>query len=145
MKDTVLATFLLVILLTPLQAQEWLTDMDHAREKSLNSGKNIVLVFSGSDWCAPCIRLEKEIWSNQLFQQLAQDHFIFVRADFPRRKQNQLTSQQQSLNNKLAEKYNQSGSFPLVVVVDGQGRVLGQTGYLRYNPEQYFSHLTSFE
>ena len=145
MKVFMLSTFCLLISLTPLRAQEWLTDMDSATAESISSGKNIVLLFSGSDWCAPCMKLEKEIWSNQKFQDLAKDHFIFLRADFPRKKQNQLSPQQQQMNNQLAAQYNPDGNFPLVVLLNGQGQVLGKTGYQRKNAQEYFSHLTSFE
>ncbi len=41
-------------------AQNWLTDFEKAKEEAKLSNKSIVMVFSGSDWCAPCIKLDKD-------------------------------------------------------------------------------------
>lgn len=112
-----------------------------AREKS----RNILLVFSGSDWCAPCIKLQKEILETSEFQSFAEDHFVLLKADFPRKKANQLPAQQKEHNNKLAEKYNQNGYFPLVVMLDGNGRLLGETGYKNIPTDEYIAMLEEME
>ncbi len=130
---------------TSVHAQDWVTDLTTAKQQAQNKGYNIVLVFAGSDWCAPCIKLEKEIWDTQEFQALAKNHFIMVKADFPRKKQNKLSKEQTESNNMLAERYNQSGNFPLVVLLNDQGKILGKTGYKKATPQSYFKHLTSFE
>ena len=52
-------------------SQNWLTNLEEAKEISANENKNIVLVFQGSDWCAPCIKLDREIWSTQEFKKYA--------------------------------------------------------------------------
>jgi len=111
----------------------------------LQHNQNIVLVFAGSDWCAPCIKLERQVWSSEQFQKLAKEHFIMLKADFPRKKQNKLSVQQQQKNDQLADRYNQQGNFPLVVVLNPQGQVLGKTGYKRLSPTAYFEHLKEFE
>ena len=50
-------------------------------------------------------------------QNYAKDHFVMLKADFPRKRANKLNSEQQEKNNKLAEIYNQKGYFPFVVVL----------------------------
>ena len=47
---------------TVLSAQNWQTDWEKTKLESKQTNKKIVLVFSGSDWCIPCIKLEKKIW-----------------------------------------------------------------------------------
>ena len=138
--------FLILTLAFSLQtfAQEWSTDFEEAKKMANNNNQNIALVFQGSDWCAPCIKLEKEIWSTNEFQKLNKDHFVMLKADFPRRKQNQLSEQQQIQNKELAELYNPNGYFPLVVVLDKKGKILGKLGYEKTTPSQYFKKLTSF-
>ena len=139
--------FLLVLALAfSLQAftQDWSTDFEEAKKMANSNNQNIVLVFQGSDWCAPCIKLEKEIWSTKEFQKLNKDHFVMLKADFPRRKQNQLSEEKQIQNKKLAELYNPNGYFPLVVVLDEKGKVMGKLGYEKTTPSQYFKKLTSF-
>ena len=45
-------------------AQEWQLDFDKAKTIASQENKTIVLVFQGSDWCAPCKMLSPSI--NQL-------------------------------------------------------------------------------
>ena len=42
-------------------AQEWLTDFELAKKQASDKNQHIILVFQGSDWCAPCMKLDKEI------------------------------------------------------------------------------------
>lgn len=130
--------------LSLVYSQNWELDFDKALKTAQDSSKTIVLVFSGSDWCVPCIKLEKEIWDSDTFQNYAKDHFVMVRADFPRRKTNKLSKEQEGKNAKLAEKYNQNGYFPSVVILDKNGKVLGETGYKKLSPEKYIEHMNSF-
>jgi thioredoxin-related protein len=142
---TILSIFIIILFQTStIFAQEWQFDLNEAQEKAKSENKIIVLVFSGSDWCAPCIKLEKEIWNSEEFKAYAQDKFVMVRADFPRKKENKLTQEQQQKNNQLAEKYNLQGYFPLVIVMDNDLTVLGKTGYKNMTPTEYIEHLNSF-
>lgn len=126
-------------------AQEWLTNFDEAKEVAAEQGRSIVLVFQGSDWCAPCIKLDREVWSTEEFQDFAKEHFVMLQADFPRKKQNALPDEQQEHNKKLAERYNKNGYFPFVVVLSKEGEVIGETGYQKMTPREYIELLTSFE
>nr|WP_321235411.1 thioredoxin family protein [uncultured Psychroserpens sp.] len=126
-------------------SQEWVTDFETAKLSATETNKTIVLVFQGSDWCAPCIKLDKEIWHTDEFKNYAKDHFVMLKADFPKRKKNALSPTQQEHNNKLAEAYNKNGYFPYVVVLDGKGNVLGSTGYKKVSPSQYIKILESFK
>ena len=125
-------------------AQEWQTNFDEAQSLAVKSHYNIILVFQGSDWCAPCMKLEQEIWNTDEFKSYAKDHYVMLKADFPKRKKNALSEEQQNANNQLAEKYNKKGYFPLVVVLDEQGNVLGETGYKKTDPDGYIKILNSF-
>jgi len=127
-----------------VQGQEWQTDFDKAKEIASKNKQNIILVFSGSDWCAPCIKLEKEIWSSVEFIDYAKDNFVLLKADFPRKRKNKLSKEQKKRNNELAEKFNQQGYFPLVAVLDQQGNLLGTTGYEKVSPKEYIKILSSF-
>ena len=125
--------------------QEWHTDLEVAKALAQEQNKEILLVFQGSDWCAPCIKLDREIWTSREFKSYSKDHYVLVKADFPRRKKNQLESEQQEKNNLLAEKFNPKGYFPLVIVMDKEGHVLGKTGYKKISPEDYIKLLNSFK
>ncbi|WCO03275.1 thioredoxin family protein [Psychroserpens ponticola] len=125
-------------------AQDWVTDFEKAKLIAKQDNKTIILVFQGSDWCAPCIKLDKEIWSTKEFQTYAKEHFVMLQADFPKRKKNALTEAQQKHNNNLAEQFNKNGYFPYVVILDSDGNKLGVTGYKKTTPSAYIKILESF-
>ncbi|MGB5419793.1 thioredoxin family protein [Algibacter sp.] len=126
-------------------SQNWVTNFSEAKQLASDKNQNIILVFQGSDWCAPCIKLDKEIWSTEAFIKLSKNHFIMLKADFPRKKANKLSKELTEQNGKLAEAYNPQGYFPLVVVLDKNGKVLGKTGYEKTTPNDYFTKLIAFE
>jgi thioredoxin-related protein len=143
MKKAILL-FATIIFSVTLTAQEWQTDFETAKRISSEENHPIILVFQGSDWCAPCIKLDREIWSSDEFKTFAKDHFVMLQADFPRKKMNALPDEQQQKNNQLAEKYNKQGYFPFVVVLDKEGKVLGEAGYEKTTPKAYIEKLESF-
>ncbi len=127
-----------------LSAQNWQTNWKEAQVLSKEENKPIVLVFQGSDWCGPCIKLDKKIWSTPEFIEYANNHFIMFKADFPRKKENQLSKEMTKQNNTLAEKYNSQGYFPMVVILSPQGKVAGKTGYKKLDPTEYIAHINQF-
>ncbi len=143
MKNIVFAIALLVS--GALSAQKWESSLVQATESAKKTNRNIILVFSGSDWCAPCIKLDKAIWQSPEFQSFAKENWVLLKADFPRKKDNKLTGEQQERNAQLANMYNKNGYFPLVVVLDPNGNMLGQTGYKDISPKEYVELLKGFK
>lgn len=137
--------FALLLSVLTVSAQDWQTDFDEAKKLAAEKNRNIILVFQGSDWCAPCIKLEREIWSTVEFRDYAASHFVMLKVDFPRKKQNALDPEQQAHNEKLAEAFNRNGYFPFVVVLNKDGKVLGETSYKKISPQEYITLLTSFK
>ena len=117
----IIITFLSIIFFgfTP-----WQTDIQKAEQAAKTEHKLIILNFSGSDWCGPCIRLHKEIFESEIFTKFSDEHLVLLNADFPRLKKNQLPKEQQKKNDKLAEIYNKDGVFPLTVLLNSEGKVL---------------------
>ena len=134
----------LFLLSFSLTAQNWETDWKVATQKSKKNNQKLILVFSGSDWCIPCIKLEKEIWEAESFKAYALENYVLLRADFPKRKKNALSKEKQTHNDKLAERFNAAGYFPLVVVISPEEKVLGQLGYEKSTPEKYIELINSF-
>ena len=126
-------------------SQEWQTNFEEAKKTATEQDKNVVIVFSGSDWCAPCIKLDKNIWQSEAFKKEAAAEWVLVKANFPRKKANELPKEQTEHNRKLAEKYNMEGSFPLVVVLDKNGKVLGKMGFKNVSPEEYIKMIHALE
>lgn len=144
MRKNVLILTLSFAFLNLLSAQEWQTDFSEAKKIATTENKPIILVFQGSDWCAPCIKLDKEIWSTEYFKEFASKNYVMLQADFPKRKKNILSEEQSTKNATLFEKYNKSGIFPFVVVMDSLGIVLGETSYKKTTPKEYIALLESF-
>ncbi len=142
-KNILLCCFFICAIVT-LQAQEWHIDIDEAKKTANEKNRKIILVFQGSDWNGMCIRLNKEMWTNSEFKKYAQEHFVMLKADFPRRAENRLTEAQYKKNKKLKEKYNRDGDFPFVVILNKEGEVLGTTGYKKVSPYMYIKVLNSF-
>lgn len=128
-----------------LIAQEWFINFDEVKALAQKENKNIIMVFAGSDWCAPCIKLEKYIWESKDFKEYAEENWVLLKLNFPKRKTNKLSKEQQAHNDALAEKYNKKGYFPLVLVLDKNGKVLGETGYKDISPQSYIDELITFE
>jgi thioredoxin-related protein len=124
-------------------SQNWTTSLDAAKTEAISSNKNILLVFSGSDWCAPCIKLDRTIFQSDVFKTEAEKKWVLLKADFPKKKGNLLSAEQTESNKKLAEKYNKEGNFPLVVLLDATGKVLGITGYKNVSPTEYVQLLNA--
>ena len=102
----------------------WETDFNKAQQSAMTEHKLILVNFSGSDWCGPCIRMRKDIFGGNSFIQYAGDHLVLVNADFPRLKKHELSKDQQKKNDQLADKYNHDGIFPLTVLLSPDGKVL---------------------
>src|SRR5450432_465333 len=105
----------LALFLTRLYAPVWHDNMQEAKQIAQKEHKHILLNFSGSDWCGPCILLRKEILDQPAFLEMADTELVLVNADFPRKKKDQLPEQQQQLNNALADQYNPQGKFPYTI------------------------------
>lgn len=143
MRNTLLSILLMSLFFT-LGAQEWHLDFAKARDTALKQDREILLIFQGSDWCAPCMKLEKNIWNSSEFKKYSEENLVLLKADFPKRRNNKLSKEQQEKNEKLFEEYNTPGTFPFVVILDKAGNVLGTTGYKDVTPKEYIEHLSSF-
>ncbi|MCB0733016.1 MAG: thioredoxin family protein [Flavobacteriales bacterium] len=126
---TLALTLILCLSAYTQQEDSWLTNLKTASEQSQQTNRPILLNFSGSDWCANCLRLKKEVFSSEAFTKYADTSLVLVHADFPRMKKNRLPQEQQAYNDSLASVYNPNGIFPYVVLLNSEGVVLGESSY----------------
>ena len=107
--------------------------------------KFILLNFSGSDWCVPCINLQREIFESPSFKEFADSNLVLLNADFPRLKKNQLSKDQQKKNDQLADKYNPQGIFPYTLLLDAGGKVIHiWDGAPKATPEEFITQVKIF-
>ena len=132
----------LLLIASKLLFPGWGTDFERARETARQEHRYILLNFSGSDWCGPCIRLHNEVFESQPFKELAGTELVLLNADFPRLKKNQLPKDQQQQNEHLADMYNSKGSFPLTVLLTPDGKVVkAWEGFPAKGPDAFVSEL----
>lgn len=136
---------LLLFMATIGYSQDWKHNLEDAKKEATEQNKKILLVFSGSDWCGPCIKLDRNVWQSDVFKKESQKSWVLLKADFPKKKADLLSPELTENNEKLAEKYDREGNFPLVVLLDKTGKVLGEKGYLNISAEDYIQAIHSLE
>ena len=94
----------------------WTEDFDAARQRAAKDGKFVFAAFSGSDWCGPCMALEKEVFSQKGFLHKLSKRYVPVMLSSPsdRSTLSKLAIEQ---NDKLKKRYDVRG-FPTMVVVN---------------------------
>jgi thioredoxin-related protein len=140
MKTPIIAVLSAVVLgASSLAAEGWLVDFEKAKAKAAAEKKDLLIDFTGSDWCSWCIRLRKEVFDEDTFKKAAPDQFVLVELDFP-----QDTSKQpetvRKQNEALREAFGIEG-YPSIVLADASGRPYAQTGYQKGGAPAYLKHL----
>ncbi len=92
--------------------------------KAKKEKKPIFVLFTGTDWCVPCNKLEKNVLETQKFKNYADKYFILYKADFPRNK-DLVSKQNKAWNQKLKKKFKQR-SFPTIIVIDDNANAYGK-------------------
>ena len=110
--------------ITTLSVSVWQPDFETAKRIAKEKHRLILLNFSGSDWCIPCIQMRKNIFENELFSKMADTTLVLLNADFPRNKKNQLKKATQLQNDTLANIYNPGGKFPFTLLLDTNGKII---------------------
>ncbi len=119
----------------------WFTDFEKAKAFAAENDGQILMVFSGSDWCKPCIKFKKDILVSSIFSNYANEKIAILYLDFPAKRKNKLSKEQTKHNEALAEKYNQQGFFPNVVLMDSQAKVLATPQFKGQTPSTYVAQL----
>jgi thioredoxin-related protein len=116
----------LLFLTAGVPAPTWHNNLREAMQIAQKEHRYILLNFSGSDWCGPCILLRKEVFDAPAFEAFADTTLVLVNADFPRMKKNQLSKEQQEQNNHMADQYDPQGKFPMTLLLNEQGKTVQQ-------------------
>ncbi|MCF6132939.1 thioredoxin family protein [Flavobacterium wongokense] len=117
------AFILFVLLSLPLHSQPAAT-LNQSLSKAKEEHKKVLFYFSGSDWCSPCVRFKKNYIDNPTFKDFSEKNLLLFNADFPRQKKNALPAEQTLENERLAEKYNPKGLFPLIILFNENGNII---------------------
>lgn len=77
---------ILGIILVSTYAKAQVYNINDAEMLAKKENKLILIKFSGSDWCGPCILFKKTIFDAPEFQSFADKNLVLLIADFPRQK-----------------------------------------------------------
>lgn len=120
----------------------WLVSLEEALKQAQATHRPILIEFSGSDWCAPCIKLRQEVFDQPEFLTWAKPRLILLREDFPHLPQNLLSPEQTRANEAVKARYNPQGDFPLEVIISPDGKMLANSeGYRAGGPPAYIQLL----
>lgn len=120
---------------------DWNGNLEKAIEQANKENKTVLVNFTGSDWCIWCKRLSAEVFQQKEFEEYAKKSLVLVMLDFP--KDIEQTQETKEYNNKLAQKYGIQG-FPTILLIDGQGKLIAQTGYQPGGAAKYVEHIKSY-
>ncbi|VXC06236.1 thioredoxin family protein [Maribacter litoralis] len=108
--------------ITTVNDSKWITNYETAISKAKKQKKNVLVYFTGSDWCPPCKMLKTDLFDTNEFQELS-DNYILLYIDVPRNK-DLLSAKQLAHNKDLLTKLNKKKVFPLLKVLDYKGKEL---------------------
>lgn len=135
-----LAGLVAVITSSPLAAADspWTDNFEQAKKTAAAENKDLLLDFTGSDWCGWCMKLKSEVFETQAFKEAALKSFVLVEIDFPQKKK--LSPEIEQQNKTLNEQFGIKG-YPSIVLTDASGKPYAQTGYREGGPQEYLKHL----
>jgi len=122
-------------------AELWTDNFAKAKVRARNEGKDLLLDFTGSDWCGWCIKLKAEVFDTEKFKAEAPKKFVLVELDFPQKRK--LAEATRKQNDALQGEFGVEG-FPTIVLLDSEGRLYAKTGYRPGGAQVYLAHLDEF-
>jgi thioredoxin-related protein len=116
----------------------WETDYKKAQDQAKAGNKLVLMDFTGSDWCGWCIKLDREVFSKSEFKDYANKNLVLLEIDFPRAKAQSDSVKKQ--NEQLASQFGIQG-FPTIIVLNGQGKKVGELGYMEGGAPAFIAEL----
>jgi thioredoxin-related protein len=136
-----LLLLLAVAMICPAFAGGWSDDYKASLVEAAKEHKNLLLDFTGSDWCGWCIRIKRETFDQPAFKEYANKNLVLVELDFPQGKSQ--TPEVKKQNEALQQQYQVQG-FPTLVLLTPEGKVIKQqSGYIPGGPKGFVEWATS--
>jgi thioredoxin-related protein len=118
-----------------VDANLWQTNYKQALAQAAKENKQVLLDFTGSDWCPYCIQMDREVLSKSQFENFASKNLVLVKLDYPRKKKLPASETQQ--NDQLQQQYSIEG-YPTYVLLDSRGKEVKRViGYVDGGPSAF--------
>ncbi|PKN71366.1 MAG: thioredoxin [Candidatus Cloacimonetes bacterium HGW-Cloacimonetes-3] len=119
---------------------KWITNYDESLKLAKSLNRPVLVNFTGSDWCSWCIKLSKEVFTEEVFLKYAKENLVLLKLDFP--KSIAQTPEEKAANDKLSKQFKITG-FPTIILLSPEGTELARTGYQPGGANAYVAHLKS--
>jgi thioredoxin-related protein len=104
----------------------WHTDYATALATAEETGRPVLTVFTGSDWCQHCRTLERQVLETAEFRGWAEERVVLLMIDLP---QSGISIEERKARSRVCITYGVR-SFPSVVLLAPDGKkITGQSGY----------------
>lgn len=115
--------------------------LDWAAAKSEAKARGVILfaLFTGSDWCPWCVKLEEEVLSTDAFRAYARENLVLFKADFLE-KPTVVSEAWKQQNEELASSLEVKG-FPTIVLLSPSGEPQSKMGYVPGGPKAFLAEL----
>lgn len=106
-------------------------------------GRDIMLEFTGKEWCPPCIHLRTKILETAEFDKAVGDKYVLVEVVFPRLPEAvaAMPEAQRNANEKLLAHHHIETGLPTVLLLDAGGRPYAQVAGARITTAEYLKAL----
>lgn len=142
MKKNPIICLLFLLFFGSLTAQSVQHNFEESLALAKDAQKGVLMIFSGSDWCKPCMQLKQSILTQQKFTEFSDSNLVILELDFPYRRKNRLSKKQRKYNEQLAEQYNKEGSFPKVLLFDDQANLIGNVAFQpNQSPKEFIDQI----
>ncbi|MFM1902342.1 MAG: hypothetical protein RLZZ440_242 [Planctomycetota bacterium] len=116
----------------------WLDQYDEALAAAEETGRPVLVVFTGSDWCQHCRTLERNVLETETFRDWAEDRVVLLLVDLP---QAGISLEERKARSKICVRYGVR-SFPSTVLVAPDGtKITAQAGYHGQTASTYVAAL----
>ena len=140
---TAIAGFLAVAALSCSLAhasERWLTSYDTAMEMARETGRPVLTIFTGSDWCPHCRTLEDNVLATDTFLDWADGRVVLLMIDLP---QHGISQAVRSERSQVCIKYGVR-TFPSALLIDSDGQKLAiQSGYKGQAPSTWVAQFAN--
>jgi thioredoxin-related protein len=116
----------------------WTTDLDAALDRAAKENLTVLALFTGSDWCPYCEKLDRGLVRTGEFSDFVGTGIIPVFIDFPKKKI--LPEEQARKNREWKKRYAVEG-YPTMLLIGNDGKILGTVEYTGGSSASYIRDL----
>lgn len=130
----------LLVMAMAAQALPQAASMEDAMVQAAEQNRDILVDFTGSDWCTACVHLRSQIIGSEEFEKTYGERFVMLAVDFPRNPTAQaaIPEEERQLREQMLKGYGIEG-LPAVVLMDAKGMPYEIICGTRHTPAEYIA------